>query len=231
LRNNQKSRIFTLTLIGLATVTIWQFPFGHQILYPFTLLATWFHEMSHGLAAMLSGGHLEKLEIFADGSGVAHNAIADSRFIKALVAAAGPLGPAIFGSIILISSRKVGTARLTLTILGILMVVSAVFWVRTVVGIGLVSGAAALILISAMAGSNKVLLFVTQLVGLQALISAFQRTDYLFVGSGEAGGKLSVSDTELIAQNLFLPFWFWGVLLLLTILFMSWQSFKFTFSK
>ena len=39
----------------MATVALWQVPYGDTLLYPFTLLATWFHEMGHGLASMLLG--------------------------------------------------------------------------------------------------------------------------------------------------------------------------------
>ena len=60
-----------LILAGLATIIIWQVPYGHQILYPFTLLATYAHEMGHGLAAMLTGADFEQLVLFPNGSGFA----------------------------------------------------------------------------------------------------------------------------------------------------------------
>lgn len=41
-----------LMAAALVTVVLWQIPQGDYILYPFTILATWFHEMGHGLAAI-----------------------------------------------------------------------------------------------------------------------------------------------------------------------------------
>ena len=47
-------------------------PMGRLILYPFTLLSTWVHEMGHGISALLVGGHFLRLDIYADASGMAH---------------------------------------------------------------------------------------------------------------------------------------------------------------
>ena len=70
---NQDHRLrFGLLMgIALASVMLWQTTFGSLLLYPFTILATWFHEMGHGIAAMLTGSQFEGLLIFSDGSGVA----------------------------------------------------------------------------------------------------------------------------------------------------------------
>jgi hypothetical protein len=44
-------------------------PFGYYLMYPFTLLATWVHESGHGLGALATGGHFDRLMIFWDASG------------------------------------------------------------------------------------------------------------------------------------------------------------------
>ena len=44
-------------------------PFGEIVGYPLFLLSTLAHEMGHGLAALLTGGHFASLELYADGSG------------------------------------------------------------------------------------------------------------------------------------------------------------------
>jgi hypothetical protein len=60
-------------LIGAAAVTLllWQFSWGNYILYPFSILATWFHEMGHGLTALFLGGNFHKLVMLPNGSGYA----------------------------------------------------------------------------------------------------------------------------------------------------------------
>lgn len=49
---------------------LWQTQWGSVLLFPFTLLATWFHEMGHGLAAIMLGGEFDRLVIFADDRGM-----------------------------------------------------------------------------------------------------------------------------------------------------------------
>jgi hypothetical protein len=102
-----------LIAAAIATIVLWQLPGGAYILYPFTILATWFHEMSHGLMALLLGGQFRKLEIFGDGSGVATYAMSLSLapIGPALVAAAGPMGPPIAGSALILASRSFKTQR------------------------------------------------------------------------------------------------------------------------
>ena len=52
-----------LVAAAIVTAIMWQIPIGNYILYPFSILATWFHEMGHGLMALMLGGQFQKLEI------------------------------------------------------------------------------------------------------------------------------------------------------------------------
>ena len=62
-RQAHRQRIVLLTWIAVVSVLLWQTRIGSLVLYPFTILATWFHEMGHGLAAMLTGSSFERLLI------------------------------------------------------------------------------------------------------------------------------------------------------------------------
>ena len=44
-----RSRALGLALATATTVVLWQFTAGRYLLYPITILATWFHEMGHGV--------------------------------------------------------------------------------------------------------------------------------------------------------------------------------------
>ena len=77
-----------LLVLGLSRFV----PYGRLVLYPFTLLATWVHEMGHGLTALLCGGKFAQLEIFSNASGLASTAVVPG-FRQALVCAGGLLGP------------------------------------------------------------------------------------------------------------------------------------------
>jgi hypothetical protein len=122
-----RTRALGLALAAATTVVLWQFTAGRYLLYPFTILATWFHEMGHGLCAMLLGGSFVSLRLFPDGSGYAVHS--GSRFLGqpglAFIAAAGPLGPALAGALLIFFSLRPKWSRLGLTAVAVLMLLSS----------------------------------------------------------------------------------------------------------
>ena len=66
-----KQEITLLVVMGFASILLWGSPYGGYLLYPFSILATWFHEMGHGLAALAFGFEFQQLVIFPSGSGYA----------------------------------------------------------------------------------------------------------------------------------------------------------------
>jgi hypothetical protein len=230
---DHKQRLALLLGIALASILAWQTLVGSLLLYPFTILATWFHEMGHGLAAMLAGRGFERLLIFADGSGVAESLRpADGyRLTDALVAASGPLGPAIAGALLIVASRSPAATRYALAVLGAALVLSTLIWVRSPTGWLVLPAMGIAILALALRGSEAWQSFAIQLLGVQAAISAWQQFDYLFSPGGTIGGRLHRSDTGAIADVLLLPYWFWGATLSAAILALLWWSFRRAFRR
>lgn len=214
-----------LVAAAVATIILWQVPGGNYILYPFTILATWFHEMGHGLMAVLLGGRFEKLLIFPNGSGVAYNsgALFLGRIGRALVAASGPMGPPLAGAALILASRRFKTTQLSLLILGSLLILSAVIWVRSLFGLVAIPLLGLAILGIALRTRRWVQGFTIQFLGVQACVSTFHQVDYLF--SRTAGPGL-LSDSGQIAEQLFLPYWFWGGLMAITSLILLLQSLR-----
>lgn len=230
---DHKQRAALLLAIALASVMLWQTALGSLLLYPFTILATWFHEMGHGIAAMLTGRRFESLQIFPDGSGVAHLlGPADGyRLTDALIAASGPLGPAIAGALLIIASRTPRTSSTALAVLGTALVVSTVIWVRSLTGWLFLPALGVAILVLAGRGSVSPQRFVVQLLGVQACISVWKQFGYLFSHGGSAGGRLHRSDTGAIADVLFLPYWLWGAIISAMIIALLWWSFRVAFRR
>lgn len=230
---DRRQRVATLLGMALASILLWQTGPGSLALYPFTILATWFHEMGHGIAAMLAGRGFERLLIFADGSGVALSLRpADGyRLTDALVAASGPLGPALAGAFLIICSRSPAATRTALAVLGAALVLSTLIWVRSPTGWLVLPALGIAIAALALRGSVPWRSFVIQLLGVQAAISAWQQFDYLFSPGGNVGGELHRSDTGAIADVLFLPYWFWGAVVSAAILALLWWSLRLTFRR
>lgn len=205
-------RVAVLAAIAVGSVVLWQTQIGSLVLYPFTILATWFHEMGHGLAAMLVGSDFDHLVIHADGSGYAVSSRPSDayRLTSAFIAAAGPMGPAIAGSLLIVASRHERNARHALNVLGVALLVSTIIWIRSLVGWVAMPAIGLAILGVARIGRPGMLKLTAQVLGVQAGISAWRSFDYLFSAAGSVGGAAQRSDTSAIADALLLPYWFWG---------------------
>jgi hypothetical protein len=230
---DRKERLTLMVGIALVSIVLWQFTLGSYLLYPFSILATWFHEMGHGIAAMLTGRGFERLVIFSDGSGYAESLgpVDGYRLTDALVAASGPLGPAIAGALFIISSRSPIATRNALAVLGVALILSTLIWVRSLAGWLVLPALGIALALLALRGSRPWQGFVIQLIGVQACISVWRQFDYLFSPGGSVGGQLQRSDTGAIADVLFLPYWFWGAGISAMILALLWWSFRLAFQR
>ena len=230
---DRRQRIALLLGIALASILLWQTRLGSLLLYPFTILATWFHEMGHGIVAMLTGRGFERLLIFADGSGVAESLRPADGYglIDALVAAGGPLGPAIAGALLIVSSRSPTATHNALAGLGVALIASTLIWVRSLTGWLVLPALGVALVLFAWRGPLPWQRFVIQFIGVQACISTWKQFDYLFSPGGTVGGQLHRSDTSAIADALLLPYWFWGATISAAILALLWLSFRLAFRR
>lgn len=217
-RHERHESLKWLGLIVVLTLIVWGTPWGF-LLYPFTLLATWFHEMGHGLAGALVGGRFQQLVILPDGSGYALTAVpADMPAASsALISVSGPLAPAIAGGMLIVASRWRRASRWALLALAAAMLLSTVLVVRGLTGWIVLPGLALAILAIAAYAQTRHRQIALQFLGLQACISTYTNLGYLFSRGGVLEGRLQASDTEQMARILLLPFWFWGGLLTLVI--------------
>ena len=206
-------------LFGIIFVFIWQTYYGYYILYPFTILGTWFHEMGHGIMAIAMGGNFLYLEIFPNGSGLAHYNYSEfyilPKYAKALISAGGLFGPPVVGSILILMSKSTRKSNFILYFLSVFMLISVVIWVRTMVGGVVVSSLGVLFLLIAIKAKNNIKQFVVQFIGLMACIDTYKQIGYLYMGKANVNGTENFSDTGQIANQLGLTYSFWGTFILI----------------
>jgi hypothetical protein len=167
-------------------------PFGGVLLYPFTLLATWVHEMGHGLTALALGGRFDHLEIFGDASGLAHTSNAGGR-----VDARDRPRPA--------------GAQVILVALGLALLASLILWVRSVAGLVAVPLVAAVLVLFTWWGSPRERMFLAQFIGLRLALDTMGRgMDYLFTDSAMVGGVKRASDIARVAEGFGGPRFLWS---------------------
>lgn len=196
-------------LLAIAVVALLQgfLPYGPLLLYPFTLLSTWVHEMGHGLTALVLGGRFEQLQIFADASGLALTAVQKGPR-QAAVALGGLIAPPLWGAALLALSRRL--PRVLLAALSLALVLSLALWVRTLVGwASMAPLALGLALLARHTGPGGAA-FSVQLIGATLALNTVTRMGYLFVTQGSVGGVDRRSDIAAITEILGGGVSFWG---------------------
>lgn len=189
------------------TIALYVVPYGHYVAYPLVLLSTYAHEMGHGLTALVVGGEFESFVMAPDGSGLAYLRIPDNRLAHAATSAGGLIGPALLAAAFFAAARRSKTAHVGLLVFGAATLLSVVAVVRSPFGwlfVGLL-GAGCLYL--GLESTPRVAQAVLAFLAVQLSLSVFSRGDYLFTETAGAGP----SDVAQMAQALWMPYWFWGV--------------------
>jgi len=221
-----------LLIAAFVIIALPALPFGSYLIYPFAILTTWFHEMGHGLSALLMGQDFLQLMIFADGSGVANYAIDGdlSPFSRAFIAAGGPLAPSVIGAALIIASAHPKLWRPTLWALAAVIFASVIVYVRSPVGYAVLPIVAAFLCVVAWKASAGITRFTLQFLGVIAAMSMLRDFNYLFTQSAMIGGQQMLSDTGQIEASLLLPHWVWAALILMTSATMITLSLKYALS-
>jgi len=195
-------RPLALTLI--ASVLLWQLPFGGFVLYPFKLIGTWLHEGSHGLVMALTGAGVDRMEVFADGSGLAHARYPVTRAAQALIAAAGYMGTPLWGVALLAASRSVRGARRALAAGGFLLLGSAVLVVANRFGQVALGVTGAMIVLGAFALPDRWTQIAAHVLAAQACINAVVDIRVLYRPTLFIDGKaVRNSDAHAMALSTF----------------------------
>ena len=202
-----------LILSGAAIALIWQLPYGRLMLYPLSVLATYAHEMGHGLTALLVGSFFDELLLHADGSGKAVWHGDPGRAATALIAAGGLVGPTVAGVSLLLLSGATRFARGVLLLLAALLTLSVALWSRNAFGIGILLGWAVFLGLAAKTLPNASAAVLLHLIAVTLCLSWFTDLDYMFSAQAVVDGVAHPSDSAAIAQALWLPYWFWGGLI------------------
>ncbi len=231
----KKKPLLAIIGISLLVFLLWQLPYFGMIQYPLLLLGTWFHEMGHGLTALLLGGKFYYLEIYDNGGGVAYSNVSFSyleyNVARSITSAGGLLGPAISGAILIASAKNRITSKITLWLLVIIMVLSLCIWIHELLALIILSIFAAILFFIAILRVRKLEAFTLLFLGTQCVLSTYLQTSYLFTKQFERDGRIQYSDTQIIAAHLSGEYWMWAVLILLITIFLLYRSYRYYLSK
>ena len=213
---SQAEQVGRLLIAVVVVLSLPALPLGRYLVYPFLILTTWFHEMGHGLTALATGQHFERLRIYADGSGVAESLVSidASAFTRAAIAAGGPLAPCVAGAALIVASAHERALRPALWALAIAIFATTILYVRSPTGYAVLPLSAACLGFAAWRAPDALVRFTLQFIGLLGAMSMLRDFDYLFTEFAVIAGRRQLSDTGQIEAALLLPHWVWAVLIL-----------------
>jgi len=130
----------TLLIVAVIFV-LWNTP----VMIPLKILIVFFHELSHGLAAVLTGGSIKSISISPQQGGVTLTRGGWLFFITS----AGYLGSLLIGVLLYLSALKTKADRLIMGALGATMLLVAALYMRELFALGFTIAAGAAMLASA----------------------------------------------------------------------------------
>lgn len=153
---------------------------------PFSWMNTFFHEISHGIAAFITGGFINTIELNINGSGVCWS----SGGIRFITTFSGYAGAVIWGAIIYIMADNASPKsadRLAMFIIGLLSL-TLLFWARDITTffiIGVMIVPFAIILKTKELAAEK---YFMQFSGLYIVLDALKTPTYLLDGEKRGDG-------------------------------------------
>ena len=158
---------------------------------PFNWLESFFHELSHGLAALITGGSIVRIELFINGAGLCTTR-GGSAFFISFMGYAGAIGWG--GLIYVIASTHQKVTRYITLLLLFIFALSIVLWVRDILTLFIVIGLASLFYLK-WTFRHKIIPILVQLTGLlvllNAVLSPLHLLDGRFLGDGAALSSLT----------------------------------------
>jgi hypothetical protein len=191
------SLIGLLVLIGVFWNTV--------VIQPLRILVVFFHELSHGFAAIITGGKVAAIQIVQGEGGVCYT-LGGNRF---LILNAGYLGSLLWGGALLLVATKTRFDKQACIGLGVLMAVVALLWVRPVFSFGFLFTAlvAAGLVIAGMKLDEHICDFTLKLIGLVSIVYVPQD-----IFSDTLARSHLPSDARMLAELTLVPTVVWGAL-------------------
>jgi hypothetical protein len=208
-------RLLGPLLLAAVVYVFWSTVF----VWPLRVFVVLLHEVSHGLAAVATGGRIVSIELSPLEGGLCTTA-GGWPFV---IASAGYLGSALFGALFLVLGfrGRPRTHRTVTAVLGAALVLLTLVYVRSAFGLvyGLVAGA--LLLAVARWLPEGASSFVLRLLGVTSLLYApWDITSDLILRS------IPASDAGTLARMTGIPALAWGVLWLAASLAIAWRALK-----
>lgn len=185
-------------ILGVFIVSV--IPFIH---WPFSWLETYFHEVSHGMVAIITGGSVDHIELHWRGSGLCYY-YGGWRW---LVALSGYVGAVLWGALIYKTANLTKNfASEACIVLVCIIFVSAAFWARdfvTFLIMGIMGSVLCLVIHKA---KKRIIHLLLQFIGIYILISAISKPLHLLDGQ-HIGDGATLADITFVPEVVWVVLW------------------------
>lgn len=173
------------------------------LLYPIKLFVVLLHELSHGLAAVATGGEIVSIEVSERIGGVCKYRGGN----PLVVASAGYLGSLFWGGLILVAAARTRASRgIALTVV-LVMMIATVLWIRNTFGVYYTAGFAIVLLLMSRYLPQWMLRLVLQFLGtascLYVLVDIYEDLIVVYQEGSDADALMSLTG---------IPAVLWGIL-------------------
>lgn len=152
-------QLFAITGLVFA---LWQTP----VVVPLKILVVFMHELSHGLAAVLTGGTIEQISISAQQGGYAITRGGNLFLIQS----AGYVGSLLIGVILLVIALRSRADRIVMAVCGLVTLLVTVFYVRNFFALAFCAGTGVGMLACARFLGHNINDLALRVIGLSSLI-------------------------------------------------------------
>ncbi len=171
---------------------------------PFNWLESYFHEISHGIAAIVTGGSGLRIQLFANGAGLCTT----QGGIAFVISFAGYAGATLWGwGIYKLASAHQRVAQGFSVLVFLLIVSSIVFWGRDLLTWFILAVLAALFLLTLKIKKLHYLQRLMQLFGLLILLNSLSSPSYLLDGRNLGDGA-ALSAITFVPEFIWVLIWF-----------------------
>ena len=129
---------------------------------PFKWLESYFHELSHGIATILSSGVVSHIQLFPNGAGFCFSQGGSPM----LIGFAGYFGAACWGYLIYLLATWPKGIRVSFALLGALVVLSGLLWGRDILTLAILAVLTIILLLPLKLSQNKMLTQFLRIIGL-----------------------------------------------------------------
>jgi len=188
-----------LALVGVVLLFFWSSP----LLWPIKIVVVLFHELGHALAAWITGGEVQEIQLAPTQAGLTLT----RGGWPVLILNAGYLGSLLAGVGLLLATRSKRAIRVLAWVLPAILLVTGIALVRPILGFGFVFTVIAALGFGVLAryGATDLVRWVLRGLGVFSVLYAlFDIRDDVFLGGGQ-------SDAHMLAQITFVPAAVWGL--------------------